>query len=60
MGAAAAAFARYADPFLIYSWFFPKNLRPYRGSSAEELSEEVADCSTVTEEVCEETMPPPE
>jgi hypothetical protein len=44
MGAAVAAFARCAA-------LFRKNFRLYRGSSAEEPSEDVADCSTVTEEV---------
>ncbi len=44
MGAAVVALARCAAPFR-------KNLRLYRESSAEDPSEDVADCSTVTEEV---------
>ena len=43
-GAAVAAFARCAALF----W---KNFRLYRESSAEDPSEDVDDCSTVTEEV---------
>ncbi len=43
-GAAVAAFARCAA-------LFRKDSCLYRGSSAEDPSEDVADCSTVTEEV---------
>ena len=43
MGAAVAAFARCAA-------LSRKNLRLYRESSAEDPSEDVADCSTVTED----------
>jgi hypothetical protein len=43
-GATVAAFARRAA-------LFRKNLRLYRESSAEDPSADVADCSTVTEEV---------